>query len=435
VVNRKKIKIMENKNKNIAKNIRQGFRNTLKIWMREFQLIFSDVGVMVLVFAVPLIYPLLYSLIYYPEVVRDLPIAVVDKSKSSDSRQFIRNIDATPELKVASSNVSMEEAILFFKNRDVRGIVHIPKTFSKDIAMKRQTTISAYADMEFFLYYKALMTGVSFVTLETGNQIQINNLMQEGLSEHQAEILAEPVKLVDNAMANEAGGFASYGIPAALILIIQQTLIIAIGIMAGTARKRHWFGTLVPLERNRLGTLRLVLGKSAAYFTIYALLCVYMLGMVPKWFGYGQSASFAGLITLITPFILSSIFMGMTLSVFFKNRESSMMLFLFTSIPLLFLSGIIWPLSNFRPIWLMVREIFPSSNAIFGFIKMKSLGANIFETRKEIISLWTQTGFYFLTACLAYRHHVNYSTNIRNELASHSFSEIRAKIAFIKDKK
>src|SRR6056297_86639 len=115
---------MENKNKNIAKNIRQGFRNTLKIWMREFQLIFSDVGVMVLVFAVPLIYPLLYSLIYYPEVVRDLPIAVVDKSKSSDSRQFIRNIDATPELKVASSNVSMEEAILFFKNRDVRGIVH-----------------------------------------------------------------------------------------------------------------------------------------------------------------------------------------------------------------------------------------------------------------------------------------------------------------------
>ena len=371
---------------NLARNIREGFRNTRRIFMREFQLIFSDIGVMVLIFLVPIVYPMLYSFIYYPEVVRDLPIAIIDKSHSSASRQFTRDLDATPDLEVASSSISMEEAILMFKNRDVRGIVQIPASFSKDIAMNRQTTIATYADMEFFLYYKALMTGTSFVSLETGNQIQINNLMQEGLTERQAEIVANPVKLVDNAMANEAGGFASYGIPAALILIIQQTLIIAIGILAGTSRERHLFGNLVPLDRKRLGTLRLVIGKSAAYFTIYALLSVYMLGMIPKWFGYGQSASFIGLITLMTPFILSSIFMGITLSVIFINRESSMMLFLFISIPLLFLSGIIWPLSNFSPEWLVVREIFPSSNAIFGFIKMKSLGANIFETRKEIMT-------------------------------------------------
>ena len=341
---------MKNKDINIFRQISEGFSNTFRIWMREFQLIFSDVGVMILIFAVPLIYPMLYSFIYYPEVVRDLPIAVVDLSHSPDSRQFARDLDATPDLKVAVSSISMEEAIVMFKNRDVRGIVQIPETFSKDIAMKRQTTISAYADMEFFLYYKALMTGASFVSLETGNQIQINNLMNEGLTERQAQITAEPFKMVDNAMANQGGGFASYGIPAALILIIQQTLIIAIGILAGTARERHIFGTLVPMDRKKMGTFRLVLGKAAAYFSIYALLCIYMLGMIPEWFGYGQSADLVELIALITPFILSSIFMGLTLSVIFKNRESSMMLYLFTSIPLLFLSGIIWPLSNFGPV-------------------------------------------------------------------------------------
>jgi ABC-2 type transport system permease protein len=419
---------MKNKNKNIINQISEGLRNTLRIWIREFRLIFSDVGVMILIFAVPLVYPILYSFIYYPEVVRDLPIAVVDMSHSSDSRQFTRNLDATPDLKVAANSISMEEAIQMFKNREVRGIVQIPATFGKDIAMKRQTTISAYADMEFFLYYKALMTGASFVSLETGNQIQINNLIHDGLTERQAEITAEPVKLVENAMANQGGGFASYGIPAALILIIQQTLIIAIGILAGTARERHVFGTLVPLDRKRMGTLRLVFGKASAYFTIYALLCVYMLGLIPKWFGYGQSANFVELIALITPFILSSIFMGLTLSVIFKNRESSMMLYLFTSIPLLFLSGIIWPLSNFGPLWLVVREIFPSSNAIFGYIKMNSLGASIFETRKEIMSLWIQTGVYFLTACITYGYQVNFSAHLRSELASHSFREIRQKI-------
>lgn len=401
----------------------------LRIWMREFQLIFSDVGVIILIFAVPLIYPMLYSFIYYPEVVRDMPVAVIDRSHSSDSRHFIRSIDATPELKVTANCVSMEEAVSMFKKRQIHGIVQIPESFSSDIALQHQTTISAYADMEFFLYYKAMLTGISFVTLESGTQIQVRNLMNGGFTEKQAEMTARPVKFVDNPMANQTGGFASYGIPAALILIIQQTLIIAIGILAGTARERHVFGTLVPLDRKRMGTLRLVAGKSAAYFTIYALLCVYMLGMIPEWFGYGQSAGLVELIALITPFILSSIFLGLTLSVIFKNRESAMMLYLFTSIPLLFLSGIIWPLSNFSTVWLVVRDIFPSSNAIFGYIKMNSLGATIYETRKEIITLWVQSGIYFLTACTTYGYQVVFSEHLRRDLASHPFREIREKIS------
>jgi ABC-2 type transport system permease protein len=397
--------------------------------MRELQLIFSDIGVIILIFAVPVVYPALYSFIYYPEVVRDLPVAVVDMSHSSESRKFVRDIDATPDLKVTTNCVSMEEAISLFKHRKIHGIIQIPENFSSDIALQHQTTISAYADMEFFLYYKAMLAGASFVTLETGNKIQIKNLINSGLTEKQAEITAEPLKFIDNAMANQAGGFASYGIPAALILIIQQTLIIAIGILAGTARERHFFGTLVPLDRKRMGALRLVTGKAAAYFIIYALLCVYMLGMIPKWFGYGQSAGLIQLISLITPFILSSIFFGLTLSVIFKNRESSMMLYLFTSIPLLFLSGIIWPLSNFSSTWLAVREIFPSSNAIFGYIKMNSLGATIFETRKEIMTLWIQTGFYFITACITYGYQVNFSAHLRGELASQPFKEVRERMA------
>jgi ABC-2 type transport system permease protein len=408
---------MGSNNSKISAQIRESFASMLKIGMREFQLIFKDVGVMVIIFAVPLVYPLLYSLIYYPEVVREMPVTVVDMSHSSDSRKFIRNLDATPELKIVSNSTSMHEAIEQFKSREVRGIVQIPETFSDDIALGRQTTVSAYADMEFFLYYKALMTGTSFVALETGKQIQVKNLLNAGLTEQQAEVTAEPLKLTDNPMANQAGGFASYGIPAALILIIQQTLILAIGILAGTARERHPYGTLVSFHHERLGTLRLVLGKAAAYFIIYALLCVYMLGLIPRWFGYANSAGFTELISLITPFLLSAIFLGLSLSVVFRNRESAMMLYVFTSIPLLFLSGIIWPLSNFGPLWLVVREVFPSSEAMFGFIKMNSLGASIFETRKEILALWIQTGVYFLTACTAYAYQVYKTEHLPGEFA------------------
>ncbi|MDD4596710.1 MAG: ABC transporter permease [Lentimicrobiaceae bacterium] len=387
---------------NLSGKIKEAVANTFRVCMREYQLIFTDLGVVVLLLVVPVVYPALYSFIYYPEVVHDLPVSVVDLSHSPASRDYIRSLNATPEVKIEHYCLSMEEAIVRFKKGQSNGIVVIPENFSNNIATGQQAVISVYADMKFFLHYKAIMMGSAFVTLQKGSDIQIERLMAGGLSAHQADIQANPILLNGNAMANSAGGFASYGIPAALMLIIQQTLVLSIGILAGTARERHAGGLLVPPDRRRIGTLRLVVGKSAAYFTIYLILSVYMLAFIPRIFGYPQMAGAGELSALLIPYLLSAIFMGMTLSVLFKNRESPMLLYLFASFPLLFLSGIIWPLSNMGPLWLAVREIFPSSNAMYGFIKMNTLGAGISETRSEIMALWVQSGIYFLMACLVY---------------------------------
>jgi ABC-2 type transport system permease protein len=383
-------------------NFKEVVANTFRIWMREYQLIFNDLGVLIVLLIVPVVYPVLYSFIYYPEVVHELPISVVDLSHSPASRDFIRSINATPELKTVHQCTSMDEAIGQFKRRESSGIVVIPNSFSKDIAIGQQAVVSVYADMEYFLYYKAIVMGTGFVSIQKGSDIEVQRLMVEGQSPERAEAQVSPIRLNGNAIANPAGGFASYGIPAALMLIIQQTLVLAIGIMAGTARERHPGGKLVPHDPRRMGTLRLVVGKSAAYFTIYLALCVYMLGVIPQLFGYPRMASPGELLALIIPYLLSAIFMGITLSVFFKNRETPMLLYLFLSFPLLFLSGIIWPLSNMGQLWLVVRELFPSSNAMLGFIKMNTLGASISETRNEIMALWVQSGFYFLTACVVY---------------------------------
>lgn len=382
---------------------RSAISNTALIFQRELHLLLSDLGVTILLLIVPVVYPFLYSLIYYPEVVRDLPVAVVDLSQTADSRAFIRKLNATPDLDIRYENISMEEAAEKFRKRENRGIILIPETYSSDLALGRQAVVSLYADMEFFLYYKAMVMGAGLVSIEEGNDIQVKRLLNAGLSERQAEVFSNPFVISGSAIANPAGGFASYGIPAALMLIIQQTLVLAIGIMAGTARERHKMGTLIPCDLRRMGTLRMVMGKSAAYFFIYAVMSFYMLGAIPAWFGYPDKAGFSQLVALMVPYLLSAIFFGLSLSVFFKNRETPMLLYLFLSLPLLFLSGIIWPLSNMSPVWQAVRSIFPSSHAMLGYIKMNSLGADISETSHEIAMLWKLTAFYFMTACLVYK--------------------------------
>jgi len=361
----------------------------------EYRLLFRDAGVLVIFLAVPLVYPFLYSLIYEPEVVRDLPVAVVDLSQSAESRALVRNINATPELMVTEACSGMAAAEALFQARKVRGIVYIPHEFGKNLSVSRQATVSVYADMEFFLYYKSIIVGTSMVAVEEGSKLQQKQLCAAGLTQTQAEIAVHPLEISGTAISNPSGGFASYGIPAMLMLIIQQTLVLAIGIVAGTAREKYGNNALFAAYPAQAGPVAILTGKAVAYLSVYAVLCIYMLGVIPVAFGYPHLAGNGALLALVVPYILASVFFGTAVSVFFRSRECAMLLFLFSSIPFLFLSGIIWPLSNFSPLWMAVRSIFPSSHAMFGYIKINSLGASVPETAGQIGSLWLLVFLFF----------------------------------------
>ena len=65
-------------------------KNILYIWYHEFTNVMRDKGILVFVILTPLFYPLLYAYVYTNEVVREVPVAVVDESNSAISREFVR---------------------------------------------------------------------------------------------------------------------------------------------------------------------------------------------------------------------------------------------------------------------------------------------------------------------------------------------------------
>ena len=83
---------------NPFKSIVTGFADMCRVFRHEMSVIVHDMGVMLFFIALPLAYPIVYTLIYNPEVVDNLPFAVVDHCRSAESRKLARMIDATPEL-------------------------------------------------------------------------------------------------------------------------------------------------------------------------------------------------------------------------------------------------------------------------------------------------------------------------------------------------
>ncbi|WP_288731653.1 ABC transporter permease [uncultured Parabacteroides sp.] len=384
--------------------IKEGILDTFFIWKDELKNVFKDSGVMIFFFLVPFIYPLLYAFIYNNEVVHNAKMVVVDQSDSYLSREYIRKVDATADVKVVAVCSDMEEAKRMMDAKEAYGILYFPSEFSKNIHKGKQATVSLYCDMSALLFYKAFLLATTEVSLEIGKELRAQNNPSSTIE--QEKITINPIPYESVALFNSQNGFASFLVPAILILVIQQTLILGIGMLGGTAREKNRFHSLVPISRHFNGTLRIVFGKSLTYILLYIVVCIWALGVVPKLFSLPQVGEPWTVMLFVLPYLFASIFLSMTLSGFMTSRESPMLVFVFTSVILLFISGVSWPKEAIPPFWKVIGYLFPSTPGIQGFIRINTAGASLNEVAHEYRTLWIQAGIYFITACIIYRYQI-----------------------------
>ena len=386
------------------KKISEGIFDLFYIWKGELKTILKDQAILTFLVVLPIMYPLLYAFIYTNEVVREVPAVVVDKSNTPNSRKYIQLVNATPDVNIIAHCTDIPHAQKVLKERGAYGIIYIPEDFNKNLSTGKTTQITLFCDMSGLLYYKALVMANTAVSLDFNKDIRMK--LSKSTTNRQAEISASPIKYEDVKLYNPTNGFASFLIPAVLILIIQQTLLLGIGTAAGTAREKHRFKDLIPVNKHYDGTLRIVFGKGLAYFMVYILLALYVVCVVPKIFTLPQIGAAGNLILFIVPYLAACIFFAMTCSAAIRNRETSMLIFVFTSIPLLFISGISWPGAAVPEFWKYVSYIFPSTFGINGYVRLSSMGASLNEVAFEYKALWIQTGVYFTSTCFVYRHQI-----------------------------
>lgn len=388
--------------------IKEGIQDVFYVWKEEFKEVFKDSGILIFFFLVPFAYPLIYSFIYNNEVVREAKMVIVDQSDTYLSREFTRRVNATADVKVVAVCTDMEEAKRMLDEKKAYGILYFPTEFSQNLHIGKQATVSLYCDMSSLLFYKAFLLAATEVSLDMGKEIRANR--SPGASEEMEKITVNPIPYESVTIFNSQNGFASFLVPAILVLVIQQTLVLGIGMLGGTAREKNSLRCLVPEGRPFNGTLRVVFGKSLTYILIYAVVCIWVLACVPKMFAFPQIGNPMTILLFILPYLFACIFFAMTLSGFMTTREAPMLVFVFTSVILLFISGISWPKEAIPPFWKAAGYLFPSTPGIQGFVRINSCGATLNEVMHEYRLLWIQTGFYFILACIIYRFQIRRRT-------------------------
>lgn len=384
----------------LVNQIKSYWQQFIGVAANEYRSIFCDKGVMlVLVFAL-LIYSTVYSLAYKPQVLRNVPVSVIDECKTPASRSLISLFDAGPNTYVFCEPSGMEEARRMLFDREIYGIVYIPENYERQLAGGLQAVVSIYADASNFLVYRQVFQEVVTGINLTGAKVEFARLMAKGAIEPAARATTQPVVYQTHNLFNPYLGYGTFVMPAIIMVIIQQTLLIGIGMIGGTWREYRLYSKLIPAGRKRLATLPTVLARAAVYFSIYALTSLYVLSLHYRMFNYPMNGSPWTVTAFMIPYLTACIFMGIAVSTLFRYRENSLLLLLWTSIPVLMLSGASLP-AQAIPDWLYsFGKIFPSSSGVNAFVRIQTMGASFAEVQTEIRTLWCLTVIYGGLACI-----------------------------------
>lgn len=379
----------------------------LHVWWDELCESLKDEGILIFIILLPLAYPLLYAMIYNTETQRELPICVVDDSMSARSRDFIRRVDATPEVQVAARCTNMAEAQELMRRREVFGILRIPAEFNLRLWRGQQAVVGLYSDLTSMLYYKVEYLAVINVAQELNRNIKVLE-RQTNTSRREEQLARWPIRFEEVKMYNPAGGFAAFLIPPVLMLILQQALCLGVGMSMGRARER-FRGLVIPPTKHYKNTLAIVLGKGLVHSLLFLLMAFYMAFCVTRWFGLPQLGHFWDLFWFFVPYLLACTYMAIFYSSFIYRREDCILLFVFMSIPLLFLSGVSWPGAAVPPLWKAVGSVFPSTWGLNAYVRIQGMGASLGDCRQELMALWILAAIYFLLSCFVYMSEIRKS--------------------------
>ena len=320
-------------------------------------------------------YGILYGLLYHPNIVTEVPVAILDNSRTSTSREYLRNLDATSQIHIIAECTDIPHATTLMKSGKVKGIIILPSNFSSLIAQGLESQFIVYETTTSFLYYLTIQKGAA-ATMQALNSFLRENVVRN-LPLSQQPIVAQTPSFNTNIIAiyNHNEGYGSYLLPIAIIVILFQTMLMCAGIIAGSRSFSPW-RWLPPL----LG----------AYF----LLSFFIAGVVPYLFDLPTLASKVELFLFIFLFLAASAAFAGTFTLFLKDTEEVMLYVPFFSVGLIFLSGTSFPLVQIPHFWQILHYLVPTSPGVIGYLKLNSMGGTLHNALPQIALLAAQLLIY-----------------------------------------
>ena len=367
--------------------------NLFDTFKQEFKTIFSDAAIVLTILGGVLLYAFLYPQPYIKQSVTALRVSVVDYDKSDLSRKIAFMLDSSAQVDVVRHDTSEEDAKKALLQGKVKGIVIIPHNFKKDLLLHHHPTIAVGSDASYFLIYGGVLEASMGSVLTESVKSKVSELVAKGKPMPVALKEAMPLKLNIINYFNPNNSYTQYVIPAVFVLILQQIILIGLGIVGGGVNEKAYS------SYNYNAPVGYVLfSRIMIFFTLFMIHLLFYFGFVFDFFGIIHLANMVDLVGFATLFVLASSALGVFVGSLLPNREMATPLVLMSSLVLVFSAGFVWPLEAVPQPIIYLTELFPSTTAIQGFLKLNQFGASVTDILPNMITLAALTLLYTFAA-------------------------------------
>ena len=282
----------------------------------EYGRVLAQQGAFGLMVLAPIIYGVFYPQPYLGQLIKDIPIAVVDDDNSDLSRTIIQALDADEAIEVALRPTTSAEAQAALARREVFGILGIPAGTEREVLKGDQGRLPAFVDSAYFLLYNRTCQGIQEAVGAVRADLAARSARPDGSLYRAALAQSSPVEVLAQPLFNPTGGYGSYIVPAAFLLILQQTLLMGAATIGGVAFQQGGREA-----RRQRGTVAAVIGQSLAHLLLALPGFALFLIVLPRVYGFSASDRVLDLLVLAIPFILSVSFLGQFVGTWFKRRK------------------------------------------------------------------------------------------------------------------
>jgi ABC-2 type transport system permease protein len=297
-------------------------------------------------FLAPLVYGIYYPQPYLNQILRKLPIAVVDNDLSDLSRRIVETLDASGALSVAVRARTLAEAHIAIDRGKAFAAVEIPPGTERDVLKGITAHIPVYADATYLFIFRSTASGVATAVGALTSELVSRGARSDGSLVKAKLASMSPADVLLQPIFNPVGGYASYVVPAAFAL--------------------------------------------ALYLIV-----------LPRIYGFSTLGHLPQIFALATVFLLATSFMGQAIGAWFTRPENATLLLLATSLPQFFTAGFAWPREAIPDAAIALGRIFPADSAIDGLVRINQLGAGIWEVAHDWLALWCLALGYFALAVIS----------------------------------
>jgi ABC-2 type transport system permease protein len=316
--------------------------------------------------------------------VRDVPVVIADGDRTPQSRELISRFEGSPNFVIVATLTTVAEIEPFLEQGRAWLALSIPSGYSSQVEAGRPVTLQVVADGT---DSNSTTVALGYATSLVGGYAQ-DLAAASATARPGVRMVTPPIDARIRVWFNPQLESRYFMIPGVLALIL---LVVTANLASMAIVRERELGTLEQLNVTPLGRWELIVGKLLPYGLIALVDVLLVVAVAVFWFEVPLRGSFALLFAMSLVYVLCTLALGLFISTISDNQQQAMMTAtFFFLVPMIYLSGFIFPIENMPRVIQPVTYLIPLRYflVIVRGIFLKGIGLEVLWPQAAALGAW-----------------------------------------------